>query len=131
MEFLQVKETCLYVGNLVKSREFYEGKLGLPCIGIEEGRHIFFRAGSSVLLCFISEASSSRADKGLPPHGATGHIHLALEVEPSSFSLVKRELQNKGIIIEYEQQWKNGFESVYFRDPDQHLLEIVPKGLWG
>lgn len=51
MNFLQIKETCIYCHDLDKAREFYHGKLGLPVISHITGKHIFFQVGGSVLLC--------------------------------------------------------------------------------
>ena len=35
-----------------------------------------------------------------------------------------------GIAIEGRTKWSRGGESVYFRDPDGHLLELATPGLW-
>jgi catechol 2,3-dioxygenase-like lactoylglutathione lyase family enzyme len=129
MNFLRIKETCIYVAELGRTKTFYHEKLGLEIISTVEGRHIFFRAGTSVLLCFIAEQTAHSHD--LPPHGASGQIHFAFEVEQEEYEKVKTEIQQKGIPIEHEQEWKNNLQSFYFRDPDQHLLEVVQKGIWG
>jgi catechol 2,3-dioxygenase-like lactoylglutathione lyase family enzyme len=128
MNILKIKETCLYVSELGQSEDFYSHRLGFPVIGKAEGRHIFFRAGTSVLLCFISE--KTRQDKNLPPHFGSGQLHLAFEVSPQEYQLWKDKVQQAGITIEHEQAWKDGLLSFYFRDPDGHLLEIVPTGIW-
>jgi catechol-2,3-dioxygenase len=52
MNVTQIKETCLYFLKLEEARNFYHHLLGLPVIGEVKDQHIFFRAGSSVLLCF-------------------------------------------------------------------------------
>lgn len=128
MEFTQIKETCLYVHDLDASESFYVGKLGLELISKVESRHVFFKAGSSVLLCFI--ASVTQQENSLPPHGAKGIIHMALEVLPELYIQSKREVEEAGIEIVHEQSWPNNMKSFYFKDPDGHLIEIVPKGLW-
>ena len=126
MNITGIKETCIYVSDLERTKAFYSGKLGLPQIGLVPGRHVFFRAGTSVLLCFI--AAKTREEKELPPHGATGSIHYAFEVPDYDAAL--SELEGKGINILYRQLWKNGRRSAYFHDPDGHLLELVETGLW-
>ena len=128
MEFVQIKETCLYVRDLVRTKAFYAGKLGLEVIGEVAGRHVFFRAGTSVLLCFISdEAAKSEV---LPPHFGHGHLHLAFEVSSTDYAARKAEITKLGIPIESEYDWGQGYYSFYFRDPDQHVLEIVMTGMW-
>lgn len=129
MKFRQIKETCLYVKDLGRTTHFYTTILELPVIGEVEGRHIFFRAGNSVLLCFNAEAT--KESKDLPPHFGQGQLHLAFECEANEYVRWKERLEQAGIIIEHEQNWPNARKSCYFRDPDQHLLEIVMPGMWG
>lgn len=128
MEFLQIKETCLYVKDLAQTRLFYAGKLGLEIIGEVEGRHVFFRAGSSVLLCFLPEVS--KVSETLPPHFGSGNLHIAFEVSPETYEDQKAIIKALDIEIEHEHEWPNGTKSFYFRDPDNHLLEIVMTGMW-
>ncbi len=128
MEITQVKETCLYITDIDHSYEFYHSLMGLPVINRVDGRHIFFRAGTSVLLCFIAAATAK--DVHLPPHFGTGTLHLAFEVEPADYESSKQKLKDSGIEIIHEETWRPGIKSIYFHDPDGHLLEIVPKGMW-
>lgn len=124
----QIKETCLYVTDLERTQEFYEGKMKLPVIGKVDRRHIFFRAGSSVLLCFIAEVS--RNSKQLPPHWAEGKQHIAFQVPANDYKDYKAEIESLGIAITHEEEWPNGMKSFYFEDPDGHVLEVVPEGMW-
>ena len=128
MDIRKIKETCLYITSLEASKAFYNGKLGLGVIGEVKDRHVFFRAGASVLLCFISEASKQSTT--LPPHFGAGQLHLAFEVEKTQYEPWKEKVQLAGIPIEQEFDWGGGFRSFYFRDPDQHLLEVVMEGMW-
>ena len=129
MSPLRIKESCLYVADLDRTRSFYEGVLQLPVIVQVPGSHVFFRAGDSVLLCFLPESSANNTD--LPGHYGEGRLHLAFEVEEGEYELWKHELVRQGIAIEKVQSWKQGKKgSFYFRDPDGHLLEILQKGIW-
>ncbi|WP_347158265.1 VOC family protein [Pontibacter chitinilyticus] len=128
MKVNKIKETCLYVQDLEKTKAFYQGKLGLEVIGEVAGRHVFFRAGESVLLCFIAAAAA--AGGTLPPHYGSGQLHLAFEVEQADYEKHKAQVQHQHIAIEQEYDWGSGFLSFYFRDPDQHLLEVVMAGMW-
>ena len=105
MNFLHIKETCIYVHDLNKTSDFYHGKLGMEIITRIEGKHVFFRAGGSVLLCFISGTTEKNIHT--PPHGASGNIHFALEINGEEYDQVKNEVIEKGIIIEHEHEWKN------------------------
>jgi catechol 2,3-dioxygenase-like lactoylglutathione lyase family enzyme len=100
----------------------------LPLIALVKDRHIFFRAGHSVLLCFLAEATKN--EKELPPHGANGSIHFAFEVRKEDYQNVFTQIKNAGISVLREQQWKNGLHCIYFHDPDENLVEIIEQGLW-
>lgn len=60
MKFLKIKETCLYIRDLERAKKFYHETLELPLISYVEGKHIFFRAGDSVLLCFNPDDSKNK-----------------------------------------------------------------------
>ena len=128
MKICRIKETCIYVTNLERTRKFYEGKLKLPVISLVEGRHIFFRAGESVLLCFIAAQTEKETD--LPPHGAQGSIHFALEVEKDEYMVAIKKVEEAHIPILHEHHWRNDLRSFYFNDPDNNLVEIIEEGLW-
>ncbi|MFC0658001.1 VOC family protein [Mongoliitalea lutea] len=49
MKFTQIKEVCLYISDLDVAEDFYGDVLEMPVISKVEGRHIFFRCGTSVL----------------------------------------------------------------------------------
>ena len=128
MRIQQIKETCIYIEDLEKTQEFYQRVLDLKLIGKKPGRHVFFRAGTSVLLCFIPEATKHETE--LPPHFATGPAHLAFEVSINDYSDWKKKVMNSGVEILHEQKWQDKYLSFYFLDPDGHVLEIVQQGMW-
>ena len=128
MKFNQIKETCLYVANLDAAKSFYNGKLGLELMAFVEGNHAFFRAGSSVLLCFNAEVTKNKTQ--IPTHYGAGDIHFALEVDVADYESSKQEVIAAGIEIEQEVDWGIGMHSFYFRDPEHNLVEIVQAGFW-
>lgn len=128
MNFSQIKESCLYISDVDQTEQFYHEILGMPVISKVNHRHIFFRAGSSVLLCFLPEVT--RKETRLPPHYAYGKQHIAFEAPPEDYNRWKEKLQSQDIKITHEQEWKDGLQSFYFEDPDGHVLEIVPEGIW-
>ena len=129
MEFVKIKETCLYVNDLMGAREFYHGLLGLPVINYAEGKHLFLRAGASVLLLFNPEDSKLKTSP--PAHFGGGKQHFAFEVRASEYQRSKKEIEAKGIGIIDEVTWKSGKQSFYFNDPEGNILEILPEGgIW-
>jgi catechol 2,3-dioxygenase-like lactoylglutathione lyase family enzyme len=128
MNIRQIKETCIYTTDLEAARLFYHGRLGLEVISHVAGKHIFFRAGTSVLLCF--NPGDSREKKSPPAHYSTGRYHFAFEVAPEDYEQHKAEVISKGIRIIDTVVWSSGQESFYFEDGLGNLLEIVPVGIW-
>lgn len=128
MKFTRIKETCIYVTDLQRTKEFYVDKLGLSLISIAAGRHIFFRAGESVLLCFIADVT--RKETIVPPHGASAGVHFAFEVERQDYDEAIQEIEKAGIQIIHHHNWKGGIRSFYFHDPDGNVVEILEEGMW-
>lgn len=128
MKFTQIKETCIYTTDLVSARKFYHDLLGLTIIGEVENKHVFFKAGTSVLLCFNPD--DSRLKKSPPSHFAKGKYHFAFEVTDEEYENHKQQIVEKGIPIIDTLIWKRGKESFYFNDPIGNVVEIVPEGIW-
>lgn len=128
MKIKQIKETCIYTEDLEAVRLFYCEKLGLPLISYLPSKHLFLRAGDSVLLCFNPE--DSQLKKSPPGHHAKGKIHFAFEVDANNYDKTKQEIIEKGITITDEVTWANGQRSFYFEDPAGTVLEVVPVGIW-
>ncbi|SNS50778.1 Catechol 2,3-dioxygenase [Belliella buryatensis] len=128
MNYTQIKETCLYISDLDIAEDFYFGILEMSVISKVTDRHIFFRCGSSILLCFLPEVTKNEST--LPPHFAEGKQHIAFEVSQEDYEESKKKLQDKGVRITHEQSWSRGQKSIYFEDPFGHVLELVPVGIW-
>jgi catechol 2,3-dioxygenase-like lactoylglutathione lyase family enzyme len=129
MQFLKIKETCLYIKNLERARAFYEEVLELPLISYVPGKHMFFAAGSSVLLLFNPDDSKEKVSP--PPHYGGGKQHFAFEVPSDQYNQAKEWILSKGIVIIEEVIWVSGRKSFYFEDPEGNVLEIVPdQGIW-
>ena len=99
----------------------------------KKGRHVFLKAGKSMLLIFNPENTRIKGNGRFPTHGAItppACIHLALEIEKEDYGVSKKMLIDMNIDIEKEMVWDNGSGSIYFRDPAGNLVEFVTKGNW-
>lgn len=133
-------ETCIYSSDLVKMKNFYINTLELEFVSEEKDRHVFLKAGQSMLLIFNPNKTLSTTDTGngsninrLPIHGAFAPpsiIHFALEIEKQNYDKAKYMLNEKNIKIEKEVTWETGTNSMYFRDPVGNLVEIITHGSW-
>jgi catechol 2,3-dioxygenase-like lactoylglutathione lyase family enzyme len=125
----QLVEAALYVDDLDRAEAFYGEVLGLERIGREEGRHVFFRAGASVVLLFLAE-TTLRGDT-LPAHGAHGPGHMAFGVAAEDFNAWEARLESEGFPVEHVAEWPRGGRSLYVRDPAGNSIELVTPGIWG
>jgi catechol 2,3-dioxygenase-like lactoylglutathione lyase family enzyme len=124
---VEILETCLYTEDLGEARKFYEGILGLKCIQFKDGQFAFFRTARGVLLVF--NPAYSRNLQKLPPHGATGSIHVAFRADEQEIPELKKRFQEGGFVT-YDALWGNGQSSFYVYDPAGNLIEFAPAGIW-
>lgn len=126
-------ESCLYVEDLDRSAAFYEKVLALRRI-VGDNRFLAYSvADKDVLLLFKRGATSQTVQfQGgtIPPHDGTGHNHLAFALTADQLSAWEQQLADHHIEIESRVHWPAGGTSLYFRDPDQNLLELATPGLW-
>jgi catechol-2,3-dioxygenase len=114
-------------------KDFYVNKIGLEFVSEEKGRHVFLRAGKSMLLIFNPDNTKNGENSKFPAHGAItppSCIHLALEIEKKDYDSSKKLLTNMNIDIEKEMVWGIGSKSIYFRDPAGNLIEFIIEGNW-
>ena len=137
--FKSLLETGLFVGNLSKARDFYQQVLGLEKLRESEVGCLFVVAPGQLLL-LISQAKASVPSKTpggevppCSPHAGEilGPGHIAFAVAESELDDWRLRLQSKGVEILSEVAWEGQGRSLYFRDPDGHLVEIATPGLWG
>lgn len=131
---LGVVETSLYVDDLETSLSFYVELFGFPVI-YREGQRMcgLGVAGKQVLLLFHKGGSltATIAPGGrIPPHDGQGSLHVAFAVEKAELAGWREKLKERGIEIESEVDCGRGGHSIYFRDPDRHLLELISPGCW-
>jgi catechol 2,3-dioxygenase-like lactoylglutathione lyase family enzyme len=126
-------ETCLDVEDLMRSREFYFELFGYSLLKSDERFCAFDVGNGQVLLLFVrgSDPEGTILPFGtIPAHGTSGQAHLGFGVPAASMSAWRERLERKGIPIESSLTWPDGGTSIYFRDPDGHLLELLTPGVW-
>jgi len=129
----RVIETCLYVDDIDRARGFYQRVLGLALMTGDARFLAFDVGGMSVLLLFRRGATLQPvhlSEGTVPPHDGHGPLHIAFAVAADELLEWEKRLEDHGIAIESEVRWSRGGRSVYFRDPDRHLLELATPGMW-
>jgi|SRR5580692_47039 catechol 2,3-dioxygenase-like lactoylglutathione lyase family enzyme len=128
-----VVETCIYSSDLPRSARFYGGQLGLRLLESLDRLCAFAAGDHQVLLIFLQGGSveSVQMPGGLiPPHDGSGQSHFAFAVPKEDFPAWKNHIIAMGIVIESEVNWPAGGKSLYFRDPDENLVELATPGIW-
>lgn len=129
-----VLETAVYVDDLARAVAFYRDVLGLTPLAGDATRFQAFDSGAQrVLLLFKRGATlvPTPVPGGvIPPHDGHGPQHLALAIGAGDYDAWRERLAARQVVIEEESRWPRGGRSLYFRDPDGHLLELVTPGIW-
>jgi catechol 2,3-dioxygenase-like lactoylglutathione lyase family enzyme len=128
-----VLETALYVDDLARASAFYREVLALEALTSDSRFSAFDVGGRSVLLLFRRGATLETVTLPggtIPPHDGSGPIHVAFSVDADELPAWEKRLNDHGVAIEGRTAWPRGGHSVYFRDPDGHLLELVTPGVW-
>ncbi len=129
-----ILESILYVDDLPRAVAFYRDELGLtPMTGDPARFQTFSVAGRQVLILFKRGATLQPTPVTggvIPPHDGSGPHHIGFAVTPAAYEQWRSRLAARGIPIESETTWERGGRSLYFRDPDRHLLELITPGIW-
>jgi catechol 2,3-dioxygenase-like lactoylglutathione lyase family enzyme len=122
-----ILETSLYVSDLRRSMRFYEETFGFRVISDFGERGCAVQAGAhQVLLLF--KKGASRTVQSL--HDGDGELHVAFAISADDLAHWESWLRTIGIPVEEKRRWELGGWSLYFRDPDRHLIELATPGVW-
>lgn len=128
-----ILETALYADDLPRAVDFYRRVFGFTSMSDNERLHAFDVPGPGVLLIFKKGETLAplQIDGGIiPPHHAAGEIHFALSITRDELPKWEAHLAAQKVEIESRVKWSQGGTSVYFRDPERHLVELVTPGIW-
>lgn len=129
----RILETALDVDDLAASADFYHRILGLEILERSERLCAFGVGGRDVLILFQRDQAARSVEIAggtIPPHGSQGPSHFAFAVERSELPAWEQLLAANDIAIESRVNWQRGGTSIYFRDRDQHLIELATPGIW-
>jgi catechol 2,3-dioxygenase-like lactoylglutathione lyase family enzyme len=128
-----ILETSLYVKDPQRAADFYRRLFNFTTL-LDTDRLIALDvAGRSVLLLFQEGATGEPyATSGgvIPGHAGSGVSHFAFSIALDDLEQWKERLIAYGIAIESVVKWPGDARSIYFRDPDQNLVELITPGFW-
>ncbi len=131
---IRIAETVLYVDDLKRAVSFYTVLFGCQVLRRDARLCALRIADEQVLLLFHRGGSTepSQVPGGLiPPHDGAGPLHVCFGINEYELDAWSDKLQALGIAIESRVTWPTGAISLYFRDPDQHAVELATPGIWG
>jgi len=133
LEITGILETALYVGDVASSASFYRFLFEFEVM-VQDDRFCALNvAGKHVLLLFRRGATKEALTIPggvIPGHDGSGETHFAFSIPASALEPWEKRLADRGVEIESKVSWERGGHSLYFRDPDQHLVELATPGLW-
>jgi len=117
---------ALNVKDMNKAEEFYTQALGFEVIHRTETqaglKHIEVDAGNVAIALF--ESPDLDLEKAHKTMTEDGYLHFAFAASYDQFDATLQSLKQKGVIMDGEPRDWGESVSVYFRDPDDHQLEI-------
>ena len=127
-------ETALYVADLDRAARFYQSLFGFRTLLSDDRLHALSVGDRQVLLLFLRGGSTkpNPAPTGglIPPHDGAGQIHVGFAIAADELDQWEETLREHGIAIESRIKGPRGGTSLYFRDPDNHLVELLTPGIW-
>lgn len=129
-----VLETILYVDDLPRAVAFYRDVLGFAPMRGDPARFQAFDSGAGRVLLLFKRGGTlvpTMVSGGvIPPHDGAGPHHIGFAIAADAYEPWRARLTARGLTIESEAKWERGGRSLYFRDPDGHLLELITPGIW-
>jgi catechol-2,3-dioxygenase len=126
-------ESSLYVEDVGRASEFYTGLFDFE-IMIQDQRFCALSVAAKQVLLLFKTGSSTEVivmpGGNIPPHDGSGQMHLAFSIPAAALPAWEARLAEKGVAIESKVAWPRGGHSIYFRDPDRNLVELITPGCW-
>lgn len=133
-----VQEATLFVSDLPRSAAFYRRALGLDALHETRDGAVFRVGTEQVLLLVTAEKArvQSETPGGTIPACRTGAGavlgagHVAFSAREAEVEGWRARLEREDVPLVGEVEWEGGGRSLYFRDPDGHLLELATTDMW-
>jgi len=126
LDIVKVDHVGIRVSERDRSVAFYE-KLGYKLMadaGFEKGHPIIMQHASGLVLNLLGPSNAKAGENILMDvdEKYPGYTHVALHIE--SVEQAEALFENLGITITGRHKFK-GIESIFIRDPDRNVIELV------
>ena len=129
----RIIETALYVKDLTEAKNFYYNTLDLEVM-VESSVLVALNVGGLNTLLLFKRGTSLETKHlsggEIPPHDASGRIHVRFAIDAREMDAWVERLEQADVPIEGRTEWPKGGSSIYFRDPDDNLIELLTPGCW-
>ena len=128
-----ILETALYVADPAVTAAFYRRLFGFTTLLESERLVALDVAGKNVLLLFRIGTTGEPFDTGggiIPGHAGVSPTHFAFSISAEDVEPWRAKLASEGVAVESVVTWPRGAKSIYFRDPDGNLAELISPGFW-
>ena len=122
MQLEGIDHVALAVRDVEKAAKWYGDVLGFErrYEGMWNSIPTFIGKGATAIALFPIRDRDSRP---AVPAAGIGMLHLAFRADRKNFLIAQDELKRRGIAFEFQDHEIS--HSIYFRDPDDHKLEIT------
>lgn len=129
-----IAETVLYVKDVDQAALWYQRIFEFPIIFSQEDRLRALQVSKEQVLLLFKQRGSlaplSLPGGVIPAHDGSGPVHLAFAMKPEDTQAWEAHLAAEGVAIESTFTWGPNDLSLYFRDLDNHLLELISPKHW-
>ena len=130
----RIVETALYVADVDRAAAWYRDIFNFPIIFQQENRLRVLQVGHDQVLLLFREGGSltPTALPGgvIPAHDGSGPAHMAFAMQTADAEEWVKHLKARGVDIESRVDWGKDDLSLYFRDLDDHVLELISGDYW-
>ena len=126
-------ETALYAEDVARARDFYQRLMGLELFYSDARMVALGVPGGGVLLLFRRGGSVGDVETPfgtIPGHDGAGRLHLAFAIPRGELAAWEAHLAALEVVVTHRVTWERGGTSLYFSDPDGHVVEVATPGLW-
>ena len=114
--------------TLIESVAFYQRVLGFTLASEPMSPMCALSIPANQVLLLFKKGGSVEATVHpygtIPPTDGDGFLHVAFFIPASHFEIWQDRLRRSGVDIESLVTWPEGGRSIYFRDPDSHVIEL-------
>lgn len=117
-----IDHVALSARDVERSAQWYIDVLGFERLhqGMWNGVPTFIGKGTTAIALFPARTPNSKTGAH---EGKIDMLHLAFRADRKNFLAAQRELKERGIRFQFQDHKIS--HSIYFRDPDEHELEIT------